>query len=109
MDNKGKGLGVHEQRMVEPMKVKDRPFDARLGIGQGECSHAMDATDMDTVFIAWHGRHGIQRCQNDSLDSHCRLEVISKNIHDHHVLQAFNEGPINVLPQVVFKSWCIKQ
>ena len=45
IDNKGKGLRVHEQSMVEPVKVKARPLDARLGVGEGECSHAVDANN----------------------------------------------------------------
>ena len=45
IENKGKGLGIHEKSMVELVKVKVKPLFERLENGEGEFSHAMDANN----------------------------------------------------------------
>ncbi|GLJ32937.1 hypothetical protein SUGI_0663440 [Cryptomeria japonica] len=42
MGYKGKGLGIHGQCMVEPVKVEARTRYARLGYGEGELSKVVD-------------------------------------------------------------------
>ncbi|GLJ32918.1 hypothetical protein SUGI_0663080 [Cryptomeria japonica] len=45
MGYKGKGLGIHGQCIVEPVKVEARTCYARLGYGEGEFSKAVDANN----------------------------------------------------------------